>query len=334
MAALYVIEQGATIHKESERLVVRKGNDTLQVVPIIKVNQVIVFGNVQLTTQAVKYLLQEGIDVIFLSQDGHYFGRLVGRESRFGELRQRQYHLARDEAFQLGLAQQFVVGKLLNLRTLLMRYHRDDPREALREAIDGLGECLEHAPRTVKVSSLLGVEGQGAALYFGAFKELLQQDLGFQRRRRHPAPDPVNALLGFGYTLLVHNIEAAVHVVGLDPYVGFLHALKYGRLCLALDLMEEFRPIIVDSIVLRAVNSGLLKREDFTFDEAADCPVLLSDDGKRRFIGLFEERVNTKIIYPPTGEQAAYRRVFELQVRRLAQCLESGKPSYQPFTVR
>ncbi|MBP8972439.1 MAG: CRISPR-associated endonuclease Cas1 [Anaerolineae bacterium] len=155
-----------------------------------------------------------------------------------------------------------------------------------------------------------------------------------QAAHRAAPPDPVNVLLSFGYTLLTRELEASVSLVGLDPYLGLLHVTEYGRPSLALDLMEEFRAIVVDSVVLRCLNNDLITPADFSPGTTPDRPVLLSDNGKRHLIRTFEERVETTIRHPVTQEQMTYRRAFEIQTRLLARCLREGQPDYQPFRVR
>lgn len=335
MPPLYVVEQGARLSIEQRRIRVHApGGDLLAQVPLAHTTAVIVLGNVSITTPAMKRLMQTGIDVVFLTSRGAYQGRLVGPLSKFGLLRHRQYERVRDAAFSLETAQAIVRAKCLNMRTLLQRYQREAPPDALRSSIERLGTLAERALRTTRVSALRGVEGSASAAYFSVFRCLFKRDWPFEKRMRRPPPDPVNVLLSFGYTLLTRELEASVALVGLDPYLGVLHSTGYGRPSLALDLVEEFRAIITDSVVLRCLNNDLVTPDDFTPGDSADRPVVLSDSGKRRFIQAFEQRVSTTIQHPVTGEQMTYRRVFEMQTRLLARCFRDGEPAYKPFLVR
>ena len=335
MAVLYLVEQGATLRKQGERLVVEKDGETLASVPAVKVEQVVIFGNVQLTTPAIVHLLTSGIDAAFLSVDGRYYGRLLSAESRFGELRRRHIRLVDDAAQALEVARAMVRAKLHNGRTLLQRAYRDRPHPELRGAIDGLEAVLARVSRATRLSSLVGLEGQGSAVYFRGFKHVLRQDLGFTVRARRPPPDPVNVLLSFGYTLLAYGVQAAVHTVGLDPYVGFLHAPSYSRPSLVLDLMEEFRPVVVDSVVLRLVNARILTAADFVAQpEVVERPVLLAEAGRRRFLEAYEERVQTRVTEPRAGEQVTLRRLFELQARQIARIALGQQTSYEPWLIR
>lgn len=329
MAVLYLTEQGATLRKESERLVVTKEGQVVAEVPAFQVEQVIIFGQIQLTTAAVVFMLLRGIDVVFLSQEGRYYGRLVSTESAFGELRHRQHHALSDEGQRLSIARSIVGGKLANLRSLLGR--AEEPG-LVGAAVAGLGEALAKVGTAAQIGSLQGLEGKATALYFAAFKRLLRQHLGFTVRVRRPPTDPVNSLLSLGYTLLVHQMQAAVHTVGLDPYLGFLHATVYSRPALVLDLIEEFRAPVVDALVLRLVNEGILTGEDFYVGEGLGPPVLLKDEARRLFLRQYEEHVQSKVLHPPTGHQVSYRRCFELQARQMARVVLGEASQYQPFT--
>jgi len=290
-------------------------------------------GNIGLTTPALNRLMAAGVDVIFLSQEGVYRGRLIGPLTRFGQLRQRQYELLGSPRVRLTLAQHLVHGKCLNMRTLLQRYNRELGRGEIAASVERLGALAERARRTSSLNALRGVEGSASAAYFSVFRLLLKRDWHFEKRQRRPPPDPVNVLLSFGYTLLTRELEASVALVGLDPYIGALHEPEYGRPSLALDLVEEFRAIVVDSVVLRCLNNDLIVPDDFSPGQTPDRPVLLSDRGKRAFLQAFEDRVQTTVQHPITRERMTYRRVFEIQTRLLARCLRDGVPNYRPFRV-
>ncbi len=332
MAVLYLVEQGTVLRREGETLVVTREGVPLTRVPLLRLEQVVIYGNVQVTTPALEALLQRGIDTVFLTVEGRYYGRLVAPASRFGELRLRQLEHARDAERRLALARRFALGKLLNERTLLRRYARERALPALEQAVEGLERSLRRVGRATHLGGVLAAEGHGTAQYFRAFREVLRQDLGFVTRARRPPPDPVNALLSFGYTLLLHGVQAAVQVVGLDPHIGFLHAVVYSRPALPLDLMEEFRPVIVDSVVLRLVNTGQVRAEHFRLGDKGG--VYLGEEGKRRFVEQYEARLNTRVQHPRTGEQVTYRRCLELQAWQLARVLLGREAVYLPFVVR
>ncbi len=334
MAALYVVEQGVKIHKESRRLVVKKDEQELYSIPLIKVEQVLLFGNVGVTTPALTWLMAQNIDVVFCDQHGRYRGRVVGQTSGHSQLRRLQYRRVENTLFATNTARAIVRAKLQNSRTLLLRYERKLDKPGLAAAAERLKELLGRAERAQTVNSLLGVEGVGAAVYFEALPLLFKHDVWqFEKRVRRPPTDPVNVLLSFGYTLLAHHLEAAVEAVGLDPYLGCLHADSYNRPSLALDLTEEFRCIVVDSVVLRCLNSELIKPEHFTRQEDPERPVLLAEAGRNRFIQELEARLAVTFTHPLNGEKVTYRRCFELQAREMAQAIQSDR-LYRPFVVR
>jgi len=189
----------------------------------------------------------------------------------------------------------------------------------------------EPQPPDNPLGRLMGLEGTAAAAYFGAFPHLLHNAFGFAGRVRRPPTDPVNALLSYGYTLLMHQVRSAIHTVGLDPYVGFLHAGRYGRPSLALDLMEEFRPVLVDSVVMRAINTNVLGDQHFRREAEA---VWLTQSGRKLFLAQWEQRLTSEIRHPIFDYTVAYRRCLELQVRLLAKALTGDIPAYPPFKVR
>lgn len=333
---LYLTEQGCKLSRQGRRLLVTKADATLAQVAVLQVSQVIVFGNVQITTPALRLLLDEGVETVLLSQHGQFYGRLVGAPSGHATLRVAQVVRSRDARFAHTTAQQIVAGKLHNLKVFLQRYARRQESATIRAAAESVDALLQRAPRTQTLNSLLGVEGQASAIYFGVWKALLKSPWSFAQRIRRPPTDPVNVLLSFGYTLLQQNILGAVLTAGLDPYVGFLHQLSYNRPSLALDLMEEFRPLIVDSVVLRCLNNGIVTPEDFTPGEDAEQPLVLGREGVQRFIRELEARLTQEFTHPRTGERITYRRLFLLQAYALAATLDLERVDgfYTPFRAR
>jgi CRISPR-associated protein Cas1 len=334
MPVLYLTEQGATLRKDSGTFLVTKENEVLQKLPASKVEQVVIFGNVNITTPVIHYLLSEGIDCVFCSSTGRYHGRLISTESKFGLLRQAQFQAVSNADARTRVAKQMVKGKLLNLRTMLMRHLREDENGDLASTIDGLRQCIEKLEAAHDVSTIQGIEGYGSVLYYNAFRSLLKQDLGFKARVRRPPRDPVNSLLSFGYTLLVYDIQAAIRTVGLDPFLGFLHSIEYSKPSLALDIMEEFRPIIVDSVVLRIVNTRILTDKDFEPSPERTGMVRMKQEAIKTFIRRYEERVQTAVMHPVANTHVTYRRCFELQARQVARIVNKQQETYKPFLVK
>jgi CRISPR-associated protein Cas1 len=334
MPPFYVIEQGAKLSHDGRRLVVSKDDHELATTPLVHVSEVVLMGNVGLTTPAIKLLLKENSDVVFLTQDGDYCGRLTGPQTPHVLLRRKQYRCQEDAAFTQAFAQCVVRGKLANLRTLLMKHNREQPDAAVSLAVEALGAALLRAPRTTTINSLLGVEGAATAAYFGAWKRLLRPDWKFEKRQRRPPPDPVNVLLSLGYTLLARTAQGAVEAAGLDPYAGFLHCVEYNRPSLALDLMEEFRSV-VDGVVLWCCNSGQIAPADFAPQpDNAERPVLMSDNAKKKFIQAYERRMDEEILHPRQNERLPLRRCLQAQARVIVGCLQSFRPDYAPMVFR
>ena len=336
---LYVDEQGCAIKKTGERLLVVKENEVLRDIPLIHLGQVVISGNVSLTTPAMQTLLYEGIPVVFLSAYGRYHGALIPQVSRNSLLRTAQHRVATNEAQCLELSKAFVRGKLTNMRTMLQRRKWQAPDstdltlEPLLANIKTIQKMEKRVDSATNITELLGIEGNASAAYFGSFNFMLKEEMGFdfQRRSRRPPADPTNALLSFAYSLLTADVLSAIQVVGLDPYVGYFHQLKYGKPCLSLDLMEEFRPIIADSVVITLINNRRIKPTDFTQSHGG---WYLKDNSRKAFYAAYETRKNETITHPVFKYKLTFRRAMELQVRLLAKSITGEIDKYTALTIR
>jgi CRISPR-associated protein Cas1 len=329
MGTLYLTEQGAIITKTDGRIVVRKDGQVLQDVPAIEIDQIVVFGNVGFTTPAIKFVLDHGIDVAYLSSRGMYRGRLVPHWSKDGPLRRQQFERASDAGFCLAVSKDIVLGKLHNSVAFCRRQRRRDAEvDAFIRRAEALASQVTGA-RTL--DEIRGYEGAGSAAYYRVLRKYLKYDLGFQRRIAHPPPDPVNILLSLGYTLLYNHLYAAINIVGLDPYQGFFHQPKRGHAALASDLVEEWRAVIVDSVVLTVINSGEIRAQDF---QESMQGLRLSRDALVKFLKRFDARVAEEVFSPTTNYRTSYRRHFELQVRHMARVILVEDSAYQPFKIR
>jgi CRISPR-associated protein Cas1 len=349
MGILYITEQGATLVKDGNRLLVEKQGKVIRWAHAFKLDQVVLMGNVSISSPAIAYLLQEGIDTVFLSYHGKYRGRLVSQFGKNVELRRMQFRRLEDPDFRLTRARAYVRGKLDNCRVLLRSQNRGVMNESVTAAVHRLRVLARRTEKAETVEGLMGMEGTGAATHFGCFQHLIRvDDIRFDGRNRRPPKDPVNVLLSLGYTLLANAIQTQTHIVGLDPGVGCLHGIEYGRPSLVLDLMEEFRPVIVDSLVLKVINKRIIRATDFyrpedrepaAFDFAEEesvkegFPILLRHEGMKKFIAQFEERLNQQVLYVPQGRRLTYRGVFLEQVRLFARTL-AGEAEYVPFAMR
>jgi CRISP-associated protein Cas1 len=271
---VHVTTQGARIVREGRHLLVRKDNDTYHTLFIHRLEQLVLYGNVSITTQAMTMLLHQGVDTVFLRRDGRYKGRLAPPESKNVFLRKRQFALADDLGFRLGPARAMVQGKLLNMATLLLRIRRMRNIQALDAPAHDIRRGARDAEAAASIASLRGIEGAASARYFSVLRHGFIQDQGFHRRIRRPPTDPVNAVLSLLYTFCINRMYAAVRQAGLDPYVGALHDLEYGRFSLPLDLVEEFRPIVADALTLSLFNQKVLCGHDFHTVEPEPTPEL------------------------------------------------------------
>ncbi|WP_324669315.1 CRISPR-associated endonuclease Cas4g/Cas1g [Geochorda subterranea] len=332
---LYVQEQGAQVRRSGERVVVSIRGETRADVRVLDISQVCLIGNVQISAQALRDLAGRGIPICHFSYGGWFTALTTGLTNKNVELRCRQFETAANPQRSLELARRFVAAKILNSRVLLRRNHTDRPEEAL----DALARLAEEARAATSVESLLGIEGTAARIYFSHFKGMLKPpqtsagELGFdfEGRNRRPPRDPVNALLSYAYSLLVKDFTVTLLAVGFDPYLGFYHRPKWGKPALALDMMEEFRPIIADSVVITVINNGEITRSDFVVGAGGTA---LTEPGRRRFIAAYERRLATLVRHPVFGYSVSYRRVFEVQARLLGRYLLGEIPEYPGFVTR
>lgn len=351
MTTLYLTEQYSVVKVEGEALRVQFPADRVNKqpgkvvrVPLAKIDQVMVLGDITLTTPALHTLLERRIAVHYLSAHGRSYGALTADPAKNAGLRIAQYALHCDSARRFMVARQCVAGKLANMRTTLLRYARArDQDQPLRAAAQQIRTCLRElaqlsAPTAVDptdrmhgLGPLLGLEGSGSAAYYGVFGDLLKGDWAFPGRVRRPPTDPVNALLSFGYTVLTNQVVSLVCAVGLDPALGVLHQPGFGKPALALDLVEEFRPIVVDSVVITLLNTGQITAQDFDEELGA---YRLHDEPRKAFLTRLEARLNEKVQHPVFHYQTTYRRCIELQARLFAKYAQGEIEGYVPFTVR
>jgi len=334
MPTLYITEPGAVVRKSDERIKVTLEKETLLDVPLLRIDDVVALGRVTVTPAAVESILQRKISMAFLTESGRFLGRLEPAFSKNCFLRRAQYEVAFSEERTLTLAKAFVAGKLANQRAYLVRANRSRRADAITRAIAQIKKSEKRLHQADDVEALLGHEGAGSAAYFGVFGSLLQEGcpFSFAKRARRPPTDPINALLSFGYALLANDITGLLSGIGFDPYVGYLHAHAYGRASLALDLMEEFRAVIVDSVVLTSVNKKILGAEEFECQPGG--VVRLSDAGRKNFLQQYEQRKRRQVLHPVFGYQASYLRCMELQARLLGKVLQGELDAYLPFKIK
>lgn len=328
---LYVQEQGATIGKTGDMLIIRKGSQELAQARLKDTSQVVVCGNVSMSAQTMHLLCESAIPIVHLSYGHWFYGITQGITLRNAYDRAAQFEAARDGQRCLEFAKDVVVTKGANQRTLLRR-NGDAPAAAM----DDMADLLTRVPKAASTDQLLGLEGNLAAIYFRHFAGMLRPkdfdaEWDFAKRNRRPPRDPVNAMLSFGYALLSKEATVAILAEGLDPWWGLYHRPRHGRPSLALDLMEPFRPLVVDSAVVTAVNTGMVRSRDFT-RSANGC--MLNATGRKALIRAYEARLDQLVTHPVFDYRCSWRAVIRVQARLLARWLRGDIPRYESITTR
>ena len=336
---LYVTTQGAYLRKEGETVVVKADNQALATVPLHHLEGVVCFGNVSASPFLLHACAERGIGVAFMSENGRFLARVEGPVSGNVLLRREQYRQADNPAKSIALASAFVVGKLANYRACLRRFARDhtDPAKAavLTAAATEMQSTLSSLPTAASVDSARGHEGEGSAIWFAAFDNALHGDPGefqFEKRSRRPPLNRTNAMLSFGYSLLAHECASALQAVGLDPAVGFLHTDRPGRSSLALDLMEELRPVMVDRFVVALINQRQVKPGDFVVEDSG--AVTMSVDMRKAFLAGWQKRKREEVTHPFIGQKTTLGMIPVLQARLMARVLRGDLASYPPYAIR
>jgi CRISPR-associated protein Cas1 len=324
MSVLYITQPDAILNKSYEAFTVslkqEDGSWKKQPVPAQTVEQVVLMGNPQVTGDAFVYALELGLPIHYLSSFGKYLGSALPGHSRNGALRLAQYAVYHDESRRIALVKAIVTAKIHNQYAVLYRHGQTDNPLKLRKKL---------VQEQTTLNQVRGIEGLAAREYFACFPKIVGEHWGFTGRHR-PPPDPVNSLLSFAYGLLRSQVTAAVHMAGLDPYIGYLHEVHHGQPSMVLDLMEEFRPLVADNLVLSMLNNRQIKRKDFTESLGT---YNLADDPRKSFLQAFDRKMNDEFKHPTFGYRCTYRRALELQARLLSRHLQEGIP-YKPLVLR
>ena len=329
MAFLYLTEQGSVLRRKGKRLVVEKDGHILLEVPIREIETVLVFGHVQVTTQAIQMILLNKTELAFLTHTGRLLGQLTSPTPKNVGLRISQHRKFSDNSFILQISKSIVAGKILNGLEYLRRFSYNHKEVDLTSEMQILFQTYEQVGHQNNVDALLGIEGFAARTYYQGFGKMILGDFGFNGRQKHPSPDPVNALLSLGYTLVFNEIASLLDGIGFDPYIGFFHKSRYGRASLAADLLEEFRSPIVDRFTLRLINNRILTGNDFYFHHPSGS-MYLKRSAIKRYFTEYEKMINKEFTHPHTGEKTDFRRCFRIQAQDLARSIK-GKTPYRPF---
>ncbi|MBS5399220.1 MAG: CRISPR-associated endonuclease Cas1 [Lachnospiraceae bacterium] len=325
MAVIYIKEQGAVVQKKGGRIAVSKNAQPLMEFPVSNINGIALMGNVQVTAQALHFLMQQGIDISHYTYGGQYLGQTAAESSKNIFLRLSQYELYNNETRRLEMAAAIVANKISNQLCVISRHRWEEYPEWKKDAeqIRKLQEKISTAETT---NELLGIEGMCSNIYFRTFGRMFCGDFEFHGRNRRPPRDPINVIISLGYTFLTKEICSALEAESFERYLGFLHGIRYGRKSLALDIVEEFRQPVIDSMALKMFNKRMLSKYDF---ENGEDRVILNTDGFRKFCTEYEKWMTGK----GSGEDGSgFRRIIRRQVGSLKQCIQKDT-LYVPFSL-
>lgn len=329
---IYVVGQGETVRRRGDRLEFWSRDGKMGDARLREVAQLSLYGGVEITSPALAELLQRGVPVCHFSFGGWFYGISQGTVHKNVELRINQFDWAKSKDRSLEMARRFVSGKIRNCRTLVRRNDPDTKKS--KEVLSALNRLAKEADEAENVESLLGIEGAAAQAYFSRFDGLLKSQAGvfsFENRNKRPPKDPANAVLSYLYGILVKDVFVTLLAVGFDPYLGFYHRPRYGKPALALDMMEEFRPLVADSTAITLFNNGELSEKDFV---RRGVGVSMTPKGKRTVVSGYERRMSSEITHPIFGYKVSYRRVLEVQTRLLARVISGEIEEYPPFCTR
>ncbi|MBV8885488.1 MAG: CRISPR-associated endonuclease Cas1 [Chroococcidiopsidaceae cyanobacterium CP_BM_RX_35] len=330
MRSLYISQQGCYVSLHQESVIIKQGKTILNEVQLPLLEQILIFGKSQITTQAIRACLQRDIPIAYLSRMGYCYGRIIPIERGYRQLSRYQQQMLAAE--RLVVARQIVWAKLKNSRVLLLRQQRRRATETITTAIQNLDFLAGQATEALSVERLMGLEGAGAATYFSAFADCLNNpEFFFTGRSRRPPGNPVNAMLSFGYQVLWNHLLVLIELQGLDPYHACLHQGSERHAALASDLTEEFRAPIIDSLVTYLVNKGIMSgTEDFEFWDGG---CYLNDAGRKKFLQAFVQRMEEEL-QAAEGERQPRWDTLTQQVKAYKRCVYAPSMAYQPYLIR
>lgn len=329
LSTLYLKTQGAVLRKSGDTIVVTENKKNIMEYPSAKVSKIVIMGNIQVTSFALSYFMREGKEVFFLSRSGKFRGMLSPECGGGAEIRLAQYEKIKNNSFTINIIRSIVAGKLLNA-SLVCKALAGTEKKAVLQDLMSIKQIADKAHLTDKIDVLRGFEGAGTKTYYSILSHFLNPPFQFNGRNRRPPKDPINVLLSLGYTLLESLIFSAMRINLLDPYIGFFHSDKRGAPALALDMMEEWRPLI-DYWVVKAVNKGVITSEHFSKKNGK---IFFSEDGVKNYFLLFEKNQEKEIFHKIYGEHTSVFRCMILQSKMLRECITDRRENYIPFKLK
>ncbi len=325
MAVLYIKEQGAVVQKVGERILVKKGNTTLLELPVLHVENMALVGNVQITMQALHMLMERGVDVSHFSYSGKYLGQTAADASKNIFLRFEQYKFYLDIEKRMEMAKVIVFNKIENQIALIREHSWRESDYEWKKDVQQMEKYMQALGDKQTFNEIIGIEGTCSNIYFRAFGYMLKCDFPFQGRNRRPPKDPINVIISLAYTFLTKEVCSALEAESFEPYLGFLHGIRYGRKSLALDMIEEFRQPVVDRLVILLFNKRMIGKYDYDIPE--DGCILLNEDGFKKFCTEYERWISSR--NTASGEKS-FRRCIRDQIAVLKQAVSEGE-QYQPY---
>ena len=335
MSNIYVYEQGAVLGYRENRLIINYSENDFKSIPIENIDNIIIFGAVQVSTACMQQMLAKGIHLTWLSKNGFYFGRLESTSHINIERQRLQFRKSDDKKFSLELSKQFIKGKSTNQRTILMRANKLLKNREMSDIILKMTVYSKKINESKTIEELMGVEGFLAKMYYQGVSLIIDKEYSFKQRTKRPPKDPFNSIISFGYTLLHYEIFTIVVSKGLNPYAAFMHSDKHKHPALCSDLMEEWRAVLVDSLAIALLNNNKIKKENFDFNEE-NGGVYLNKEGCKKFVENFEKRLRQEVGYvTEVSYKMSFRRIIEYQVMQLIKVMENNNPEfYKSILIR
>lgn len=335
MGNIYVYEQGSVITIKENRLIITKVSKKIETIPIELIDGVMIFGNIQVSTQSIHKLLSKGINITYLSKRGYNFGRLENINKVNIERQRLQFRQSEDMFYSLEISKEFIKGKIKNQRTVLLRANKYLQNEEIKENIKIMKRYIVKIEYVEDIESLMGMEGFCAKIYFDSVNYILNEEYRFTKRSKRPPKDPFNSIISFGYALLYNEVFNIIGSKGLSPYVGFLHKDRNKHAALCSDIMEEFRPILVDTLAIYLLNNDKITKENFIFN-IKNNSVLLNKDGASKIVKEFEKRILQKVSYvKEVNYKMNFREIIEYQILLLIKSMIENNPKiYKAVLIR
>jgi CRISPR-associated protein Cas1 len=330
METLYVTDNGLQLKRRSDRILFKKDGKITEEIPLLDMKRILIFGNNQISTDLMRHLAGKGVEVAFLSSRGKFKFRIVPETSKNIYLRMGQHRQYNNEEFRISWGKTIVRAKLTNQRNFLIRYQRNQPQTDIQNEIETLKKSVQNLEESSGLNEIMGTEGFGSKTYFNAYGKLLLNGFEMRKREYYPPPDPVNALLSFGYMILFNEINSLLEAHGFDVFLGFLHSAKYGRASLATDLIEELRSPVIDRLVIYLINQGAVKTDQFEKLETG--AIRMNDRLKATYLKNYEKFMTTPFLDVKSRENVDYRQIIRNNVRQTEKVVLQGAV-YDPYIL-